>query len=185
MNHYFNFSSDWKYYDNIDIASDNEGFKDALRIELQNARPVLFCYYAPNWENGHAVVIDGYENDNFFHFSCGWGGYGDAYFYLFDLDNDNIHNQTAYHAYYLAALGIKPNCPDNNDLTIQNLTIQITEKKEYNAKGIIDLDNVTILGNGIAGGRLTVSGYEINLNAGFEIQPGGTLFIQPSNCNQP
>jgi hypothetical protein len=183
LSQYFNYTLGWTYYDEMEIASDNEGFKLALRNELQNNHPVLFSYYGTT--TGHAVVIDGYENENFFHFACGWGGGGDAFYYLFDLDDDGIHDQTPHHSFYRAAMGIRPNCPTNTNLTVQNSTISSTGNILYDAIGQIDFNNVIILGNGTSGGRVSVSGNEVNLNAGFEVQPGASLFIHPSGCSQP
>ncbi|MDK2841872.1 MAG: hypothetical protein PWQ17_1377 [Anaerophaga sp.] len=47
--------------------------------ELDNQRPV-YCSLPGN--PGHAVVIDGYDSDGYFHLNFGWGGYYNGYFLL-------------------------------------------------------------------------------------------------------
>ncbi|MCX6234147.1 MAG: C10 family peptidase [Bacteroidetes bacterium] len=50
--------------------------------ELEENRPVY--YAAGSTINGlrHALVCDGYQGEDFFHFNFGWGGNADGYFYL-------------------------------------------------------------------------------------------------------
>jgi Leucine-rich repeat (LRR) protein len=50
-----------------------------LRNELDNKRPV---YCSLPGDPGHAVVIDGYDADGFFHINFGWGGFHNGYFLM-------------------------------------------------------------------------------------------------------
>jgi hypothetical protein len=54
-----------------------------LKSELDAGRPL---YYSGYGTVGHAFVIDGYKNDNYFHVNWGWGGSYDGYFYLSSLN---------------------------------------------------------------------------------------------------
>lgn len=74
----------WNY------GKDNQA--DFTINELQNKRPVLFSLSAVGSTTGHAVVCDGYLEDNFFHFNFGWGGNMDGYYDITFLEL-NPHQQ--------------------------------------------------------------------------------------------
>ena len=54
---------------------------DKLLIELSAGRPVMYAGY-PSSGSGHAFVLDGYQQGDFFHFNWGWSGSYDGYFLL-------------------------------------------------------------------------------------------------------
>lgn len=62
------------------LKDNYSGDWDALmRSELDAARPIF--YFGQNPDNaGHAFVLDGYDNDGYFHVNWGWGGDYDGYF---------------------------------------------------------------------------------------------------------
>ncbi len=49
------------------------GFYDSLCTDMMNARPAELCIYTSGWNNGHAIVSDGYNTDDFYHLNFGWG----------------------------------------------------------------------------------------------------------------
>lgn len=53
-----------------------------LHQELDNSRPVLYAGTTPDGKSSHAFNIDGYRNDDFFHFNWGWNGAGDGWYKL-------------------------------------------------------------------------------------------------------
>lgn len=55
----------------------NNAWDEMLRKELKNKRPI---YYDGRGTGGHAFICDGYDDQGFFHFNWGWGGYQDGYF---------------------------------------------------------------------------------------------------------
>lgn len=55
-----------------------------VKNELDCNRPLLFTGY--NSEAGHAFVLDGYTEDNYFSVNWGWGGMSNGYFLLDALD---------------------------------------------------------------------------------------------------
>ncbi len=65
--------------------SDNQ-WKAMLKNDLDNQIPVLYSgssYYDPvngTYSSAHAFIIDGYDNDDYFHVNWGWGGAYDAYY---------------------------------------------------------------------------------------------------------
>lgn len=186
MAQYFNYSPNRTFCDSTYISNNKEIFKASLRNELINGRPILFNYMGPNFTHSHAVVIDGVENDNYFHFAAGRGGYTDAYYYLFDYDADGIHSQSPYYTDYRAAYGISPNCSTSNILNLSNITISIGMNTVYQANDKINLSSFIVDGNGTSGGRLTLQAQnEVNLNSGFEVKAGAEVFITLQKCGIP
>ncbi|RKX69157.1 hypothetical protein DRP43_04715, partial [candidate division TA06 bacterium] len=59
-------SAHWMNYDEW-------GFYDSLCTDMMNARPAELCIYTSGWNNGHAIVSDGYNTDDFYHLNFGWG----------------------------------------------------------------------------------------------------------------
>lgn len=53
---------------------------DMVFSELSQHRPIYYSGNDRNWENGHAFVIDGYNQDGKVHVNWGWGGFEDGYF---------------------------------------------------------------------------------------------------------
>ncbi|GAB1454129.1 hypothetical protein MASR2M47_41850 [Draconibacterium sp.] len=121
MEDHFNYSSNWTYLNENYISQNHEAFKASLRDELTNGRPVLFAYYGSGYSNGHALVLDGYEDDDYFHFAFGRGGAEDTYYYLFSTDDDDLHGALPYTAYYKATIGIEPNCTTVSNLNLNNV----------------------------------------------------------------
>lgn len=50
-----------------------------LKNELDASRPIQYAGFG---SGGHTWVMDGYDNNNFFHMNWGWGGSQDGYFQL-------------------------------------------------------------------------------------------------------
>ncbi len=183
---YFGYSPGFTFKDDSYISNNNEAFKASLLNELINKRPILLGYYytrANGNVGGHAVVIDGVENNNYFHFAVGRGGSEDAYYYLFDQDNDGIHTTpTGINIfYYHAAFGIQPNCPQSN-INLNNVTISSSENKTYLSNDLININNVTIKN----GGRVTFqAANEVIFGNNFEAEQGSDVYITVGRCGPP
>lgn len=92
-----------------DNYSDTE-WDNMLREDISAGRPVLYGGFGidPNTgasNGGHCFVLDGYDNDGFFHVNWGWGGYCDGYFPTTALDVLNY----SFSDKQEALLGIEPN----------------------------------------------------------------------------
>lgn len=59
-----------------------------LEAELDAGRPVL--YSGQGDEGGHAWVLDGYDDDDFFHVNWGWSGISNGYFSIDDMDPESL-----------------------------------------------------------------------------------------------
>ncbi len=80
---YFGYSSDAKHIFRSNFSY--EQWVDMLYEELAARRPVLFTGYSVR--AGHTFVLDGYDEEDFFHVNWGWGGSSDGYFKVVTLNN--------------------------------------------------------------------------------------------------
>lgn len=95
--------------DNYDIAIWNE----MMRENLRKCGPT---YYSGGSNNsGHAFVIDGYSYNDYFHINYGWGGAGNAWYLLPNID------------YYARQAAIFDLVPDREGTTAYRDNIMLTE----------------------------------------------------------
>jgi len=59
-------------------------WEDMMKEELNLGRPMQ--YRGGGSAGGHSFVLDGYDNNNLFHFNWGWGGTHNGYFTLSNLN---------------------------------------------------------------------------------------------------
>ena len=86
---YFGYDSDTRYVRREDYTIMD--WDNLIYGELASGRPVV--YGGQSSGGGHAFVIDGYDDDGFFHVNWGWGGKSDGLFRLSALnpyDNSSI-----------------------------------------------------------------------------------------------
>ena len=85
------------------IDYDVDGWKNLMRQELDNGRPILYAGYDER-QSGHAFVVDGYNNYGLYHLNWGWGGNYDGNFRITNL-NPNDYN---FNLFATATVGIEP-----------------------------------------------------------------------------
>lgn len=84
MKMYFGYSS--AIYKERHYYSDEE-WVELLKSELDESRPM---YFSGTGEiGGHAIVCDGYDNNDYFHFNMGWSGMGDGFYSIDDVNGFN------------------------------------------------------------------------------------------------
>lgn len=84
---------------------------DLLRNELRNGRPVLYSGHSSS--SGHCFVVDGFNEDGFFHVNWGWGGKSDGWyrFTMLTPPNQGIGGSTStdgYNTDQAMLLGLAP-----------------------------------------------------------------------------
>ena len=79
-----------------------------LKDELDEARPMYFS--GSGSSGGHAIVCDGYDYRDYFHFNLGWSGYGDGYYDINDVAGFNQNETVVKDIYPL------PIVPDENGI---------------------------------------------------------------------
>lgn len=94
----FGYSRDTRFVFSSDYSSAD--WEQLLYDELKNGRPIIYNGYTKNNE-GHSFVVHGYE-DGRFYINWGWGGQGDGYFTLTNLDSGNA----VYSQGHCATIGI-------------------------------------------------------------------------------
>lgn len=95
------------YYAMRDNFSD-KGWNRLMRSEIEAHRPIFYSAYTSD-ENGeavsgHAFVLDGVDDNDYFHVNWGWGGYGDGFF---RLDNLILYDYI-FDTMHWAFLGLRP-----------------------------------------------------------------------------
>lgn len=91
----------FKYPDAQYLVRDNFNiteWKQMLTDEIDNSRPV--AYYGYSETAGHAFVCDGYQDD-YFHFNFGWGGAGNGFYALNDINGYHNWQQMIRYIYPL------------------------------------------------------------------------------------
>lgn len=80
MRIYFGYSSA-KYKERNEYS--DEEWITLLKSELDDSRPMYFS--GSGEPGGHAIVCDGYDSNDYFHFNMGWSGYGDGFYSIDDV----------------------------------------------------------------------------------------------------
>lgn len=79
---YFGYHPSIEYYKKSQFFS-NEQWVIMLTDNLDLHRPII--YSGSGSQGGHAFVMDGYQDTNYFHINWGWGGASDGYYSLNNL----------------------------------------------------------------------------------------------------
>ncbi|MBP5712790.1 MAG: C10 family peptidase, partial [Prevotella sp.] len=110
-----------------------EQWVDMLYAELVNNRPVPFSGDCK--DNGHSFIIDGYDEEDYFHVNWGWGGMSDGYFKVSLLDpkeqgTGGSANNEAYSMRQVAFIGVQP---PKGQGTVQPNTLTVEKAEVYYA----------------------------------------------------
>ena len=134
---------------------------DMVYKELSEKRPIYYSGNDRNRENGHAFVIDGYNQDGKVHVNWGWGGYQDG---DFDIGILTPKNSGDYSYYQDMIVGIQPEQQGawmshltlnyGNELTIEKFSkraISVAEIQLWNVSSstLNGIFQLVIEGNGI------------------------------------
>lgn len=178
---YYTLPNNSDYWSSSEISADPADFKSKLRNSLDSSYPILFRYDTSTNGGGHLIVIDGYENNEYFHFSMGYGGAQDAYYYLFSSDNDGVHQPRPHIDLWGldACLNIHPNCPPNQDLTVSNKTISNGSGELFQSGNDLLIDHFSVQSGGHAAFRAT---HAIVISSNFEVVVGGEILMVCKSC---
>lgn len=87
-------------------------WKERIRKELDEGRPVYYGGFAEDMSMGHAFVCDGIdETNNYFHFNWGWSGHCNGFYYLNSLNPPVLGvggGAGNFNADHVAIVGIQP-----------------------------------------------------------------------------
>lgn len=116
----------YNYPDMLDMwYYNNDEWAEALKMELDQLRPMYYSGSDDSGQGGHAFVCDGYDENNFFHFNWGWSGRDDAFCAIGALNTTKY----AFNQWNMAIINFYPeedyyyNIPD----TVSALTLAENE----------------------------------------------------------
>jgi hypothetical protein len=69
-------------FDSATLMTDEENLFEVVIDNIENGYPVHYAVVTPAWDSGHNVVIDGYNDEGFFHINFGWGGPSDGWYLI-------------------------------------------------------------------------------------------------------
>lgn len=123
--------------------------EDVVRPELAAGHPLIFAGFPAMGQTGHCFVIDGYtvmDGEYYYHVNWGWGGVGNCYCLLTNLQEPGGDNYSGYNlqmVYYIY--------PTPQD-------VESVEAEETNAHKLIQDGQLIIERNGV---RYTVQGQKM------------------------
>lgn len=123
--------------------------EDVVRPELAAGHPLIFAGFPAMGQTGHCFVIDGYtvmDGEYYYHVNWGWGGVGNCYCLLTNLQEPGGDNYSGYNlqmVYYIY--------PSSQD-------VESVEAEETNVHKLIQDGLLIIERNGV---RYTVQGQKM------------------------
>lgn len=97
---HFRFSPETQYVYRDSTTMD---WDSLLITHLDQKIPMYYAGWSVPNVNGHAFIVDGYQEDHFYHFNWGWGGSNDGYFYTEELtpggNNFNLAQELIINAF--------------------------------------------------------------------------------------
>lgn len=135
LNSYFFYKSKLR---NRSDYSDNEWHK-MLKNELNHARPVFYGGIANTAQAGHAFVMDGYDDDGYYHFNFGWAGYFNGKYLI-----DHLTTGNGDFSYYQDMITMVPYNKYIIDFKDENLKNCIQNNLSTTSPSITNLDLLTL-----------------------------------------
>jgi len=116
---YFKYSPETQYVFRDSTSMD---WDSLIVAHLDQGIPMYYAGWSVPNINGHAFVLDGYQDSAYYHFNWGWGGSYDGYFYTDNLtpggSNFNLAQELIIHAVPDTANYTYPGyCSGNTDYT--------------------------------------------------------------------
>lgn len=84
-------------------------WKSKLKADLDAEHPIIYAGFGSG--GGHCFVLDGYDNQDYFHINWGWGGYYDGYFSIDALNPTGVGTgggSGGFNSGHQAIFGIEP-----------------------------------------------------------------------------
>lgn len=184
---FFRYSSDLELRD-MDWY-DMDTWKNMLRENLDEGKPLYYASSGP--DGGHAYVLDGYDELDYFHLNWGWGGFDNGYyaidgfyltFYSFPWYHNAIFDIHPNSEYYLAPKGISElEATSNTNDLIQLSFSPIFENR--NGELLDAIDAIYIMRDGVLiDSMLNVT--EPNISYSDAVEKAGTYYYTVYAANE-
>ena len=73
----------------LNRSNDLNAWMNTLKEAFDMGWPMYYAGVESGSPYGHAFICDGYDENDYFHFNWGWGGSGDNWFLIDDIDYDS------------------------------------------------------------------------------------------------
>lgn len=87
----FAFKQYFRYHESAEYIERNFNpgtrWDSLMKEQLDKGYPMV--YSGSTLSEGHAWVVDGYQDSSYFHVNWGWGGWNNGYYYFSDLNSGN------------------------------------------------------------------------------------------------
>ncbi len=139
---------------NIQYKGNLDVWINTLKTALDKGWPMYYSGSAANANAGHAFVCDGYDVGDYFHFNWGWGGSGDNWFLVGDIEY-NTGNATITNFVPADVYNNTAQAPTNLTVTktsdvAQEATLTwVNPSKTLNNSNITTIDQIVIERDGI------------------------------------
>lgn len=128
-----------------DGADDN--FDELLKRELDARRPAILTGQPAITISSHAMIVDGYTDQDFFHINFGWGGQCDGYYQTTLIDVKTINPEYRTQRDWLdqyAIIGICPNYSHKLNDCYYHLEGEEATLSFAEAKGVVNIPQTII-----------------------------------------
>ncbi len=137
---FFKYSPETQY---VYRDSTNMNWDSLLITHLDQKIPMYYAGWSVPNINGHAFIVDGYQDEHFYHFNWGWGGSNDGYFYTEELtpggNNFNLAQELIIHAFPDTTNYTYPDfCSGNHDIDYMRGTFTDGSFPVYNYQNNAD-----------------------------------------------
>ena len=103
---FFNYSSHTRYLNRDNSGISDDEWENLVYTDLSNSLPVMYGGWSDKNNNAHAFVIDGCDDQGFFHINWGWGG-SQGYYLLTAIDSVGT-SLLNYHSFQEAIFHAEP-----------------------------------------------------------------------------
>lgn len=126
---------------------------NTLKSGLDKGWPMYYSGTEAGANAGHAFICDGYDDADYFHFNWGWGGSGDNWFLVGDIDyntgNATITNFVPADVYNNSALApANLNVEKTDDLAQEATVSWVNPSKTLNNSNITSIDQIVVMREG-------------------------------------
>ena len=108
----------------LNRSNDLNAWMNTLKEAFDMGWPMYYAGVESGSPYGHAFICDGYDENDYFHFNWGWGGSGDNWFLIDDIDYDsqnkivtNFVPQEVYNSTAQAPSNVTVTPAANNELS--------------------------------------------------------------------
>ena len=70
------------YFEDIELLQEGPNIYDRLQSNILDGLPAHIAVVDEGWTKGHNMVVDGYDEEGYFHINFGWGGSYDGWYTL-------------------------------------------------------------------------------------------------------